>query len=39
MRQLVAKLGRLGATAVVSVHDDAGATRNDAVKLTLTRAR
>jgi hypothetical protein len=39
MRQLVAKLGRLGATAVVSVHDDAGTTRDDAVNVTLTAPR
>lgn len=37
LRTLVAKLGRLGAVAVVNVHDDAGNTADDTVKLTLTR--
>lgn len=34
MRALVAKLGRPGVTAVVSVRHDAGSTVDDTVKLT-----
>jgi hypothetical protein len=39
MRTLVSKLRRLGAIAVVTVHDDAGHTATDSVALTLTAAR
>jgi hypothetical protein len=39
MRALVKHLRRVGATAVVIAHDDAGSSADDAVNVTVTAAR